>query len=382
MKIGTIVFAYNRSQHLRKVLEGLEQNKEISKLYIFQDGLKCEQHRSGWEETRQVIESIDWCKVAYTQSPYNKGLAKSIVDGINTVFAENDAVVVLEDDCVPTAHFMNYMRQCLDKYEGNKKVYSVSGYSWPIELPESQYDVYGCGRISSWGWGTWKDRWEQYRIDNDILERLKGDEDKSHNLAVWGSDCEETLLDRIKGWNDSWAVYWALYVIEQNGICINPYKSLIQNIGMDGTGVHCGITQRFQVAVYDGVSQEFSLPEEPDIMDTTKVAFAELYGSYTAIHQENEWQENVLIYGLGSFFKTNEKEINEMYHIAAFIDAKKSGWYAGRKIISVDEISLYKYDKIIIMIQKFQECKNVSHTLVEKGIAEEKIIMGHCCMHI
>ena len=154
MNIGIIVFAYNRSRHLNKVLEGLRRNEGISKLYIFQDGLKCEQDRDEWQKTQQVIKSISWCEVIYTQSPCNKGLAKSIVDGMNAVFTENDAVIVLEDDCVPTANYIRYMYQCLDTYAENKKVYSVSGYSWPIDLSENQYDVYGCGRISSWGWGN------------------------------------------------------------------------------------------------------------------------------------------------------------------------------------------------------------------------------------
>lgn len=114
MDIGIVVFAYNRSRHLGKVLEGLRENREVSKLYIFQDGLKCEEHQNEWEMTRQVIEDIDWCETAYQLSHKNKGLACSIVDGISAVFAENDAVIVLEDDCVPTANFVNFMVQCFE----------------------------------------------------------------------------------------------------------------------------------------------------------------------------------------------------------------------------------------------------------------------------
>lgn len=382
MNIGITVFAYNRSWHLSKVLEGLEKNEGISKLYIFQDGLKCEQHRMEWEKTQYVIKNIDWCEVIYSQSPYNKGLAKSIVDGVNTVFIENDAVIVLEDDCVPASNFISYMIQCFDKYAEQEEVYSVSGYSWPIILPENEYDVYGCGRISSWGWGTWKDRWERYNTDNNILKRLKKDEDKSRHLAIWGNDCEATLLSRIKGQNDSWAVYWALHVIENSGICINPYKSLIDNIGMDGTGVHCGVTERFQVEISDGLHKEFLLPEKPEILSTTEKAFVGLYGGYTAICEEDQQQENVLIYGLGNFFMTNEKELNDMYNIKAFIDIKKTGWFAGKKIINIDEIALYEYDKIVIMLQKFQECKKVVQALANKGIPMKKIVMGHCCIKL
>lgn len=186
MDIGIVVFAYNRSRHLGKVLEGLRENREVSKLYIFQDGLKCEEHQNEWEMTRQVIEDIDWCETAYQLSHKNKGLACSIVDGISAVFAENDAVIVLEDDCVPTANFVNFMVQCFEKYQNDKRVYSVSGYSWPIDLPEDEYDVYGCGRVSSWGWGTWKDRWKQYSTDSGILNRIKRDKKKSQYLAKMG----------------------------------------------------------------------------------------------------------------------------------------------------------------------------------------------------
>ena len=56
MDIGVIVFAYNRSLHLKKVLSALRINKEISQIYIFQDGLKCEEHRNEWEKTQKIIK--------------------------------------------------------------------------------------------------------------------------------------------------------------------------------------------------------------------------------------------------------------------------------------------------------------------------------------
>ena len=39
MKIGTIVFTYQRDEHARRVLEALSHNDMLpEKLYIFQDG--------------------------------------------------------------------------------------------------------------------------------------------------------------------------------------------------------------------------------------------------------------------------------------------------------------------------------------------------------
>lgn len=377
MDIGIIVFAYNRSWHLNKVLEGLRKNTEVTKLYIFQDGLKHKEHQIEWERTHQVIKDIDWCEVLYYQSSYNKGLAASIVDGINEVFEENDAVVVLEDDCVPTANFISFMRQCFEKYEDDKRIYSVSGYSWPIELPKDEYDIYGCGRNSSWGWGTWKDRWEQYSIDPIILKRLKKDKDKSKCLATWRNDCEQTLLNNISGMNDSWAIYWGLNIMAQNGICINPYESLIQNIGTDGSGVHCGVTDRFSVKVSDGFKSKFLLPDKLDILHTTETAFANLYGSYTATNLNDKSKENVIVYGIGNFYFQHEKEINDVYNIEAFIDRKRNDWYSGKKLIKLNEVQQYDYSKIIIMVQDIQECINIAKELIDKGIDSRHIILGH-----
>lgn len=242
MNVGIIVFAYNRSQHLKKVLDGLKANSGVTKIYIFQDGLKCEEHRSEWDKTKQIIKEIDWCEVTYKLSLHNKGLANSIVDGINTVFQENEAVAVLEDDCVPHPLFVEYITKCLTKYQYDKRVFSINGYSWHAKVKPNGTDAYFIGRTSSWGWATWKDRWLLYQQDYKIIARIRQDLYKSHQFDIWGQDLEDHLLGNIYGKCDSWAVFWALKCIEQGGFCPTPYYSLIDNIGFDGTGVHCGNT--------------------------------------------------------------------------------------------------------------------------------------------
>lgn len=380
MKIATLLFTYNRSTHTEQVLNSLKHNTVLpEKLIVFQDGLRqgCKDVACEWQKVNTLIRSIDWCNKEIIVSEYNKGLAESIVSGINYVFKAYDAVIVLEDDCVTAPNFTNFMEQCFYKYEKNKMIYSVSGYSWPIVIEKNQYDVYGCGRISTWGWGTWKDRWEKYSIDNDIIKRLKWDKEKSRDLAMWGNDCERMFLDKIVGNNDSWAIYWALRVIEDKGICINPYCSLVQNIGLDGTGVHCGKSDRYQVTLSGDLKQEFELPDNVAILDSTKKAWVTLHGNYTSVNWEDESKEKILVYGLGNFYFQYEKEINEKYYVEAFVDKNKSGWFAGRKIIHIHEIGWQKYDKILIMVQNIQECINIVKELIFEKVCIEKILLGH-----
>jgi hypothetical protein len=378
MNVGIIIFAYNRGPHLAKTLDGLKANKEVKEIYLFQDGLKKEEHRAGWEATKKVIEAIDWCKVNYFLAGENKGLARSIVDGVNYVFNENDAIIVLEDDCVPMSNFISYMLQCLEKYKDNKQVYCISGSSWTIDVEKDKYDVYFTRRTNSCGWGTWKDRWAKYEIDNQILDRIKNDEVESLNLAMWGSDLEQMLCDRLSGRNDSWSVYWSLKVIELGGVCVAPYVSLINNIGFDGSGVHCGISDRSLVKLDDRNIDKFELSDDVVPRRATSLAFATLYGSYTAVNDDTS-KKKILVYGVGNYFKVNEKYINDNFYIRAFIDKAKDGYYAGKKIIKLNQIDTYQFDAIVIMMQDIQECLNVAEMLRDIwGIPSSRILIGGC----
>ena len=159
MKTNFLLFTYNRSFHTEQVINNLKENTIMpDKLIVFQDGLKQEEDPQEWNAVNCLIKSIDWCKNEVIVSDHNKGLADSIVSGINYAFEDCDAVIVLEDDCVPAPEFVKFMVQCFEQYQTDPRVYAVSGYSWPIDLTQDTFDVYGCGRISSWGWGTWKDR--------------------------------------------------------------------------------------------------------------------------------------------------------------------------------------------------------------------------------
>lgn len=378
MKRATLLFTYNRSYHTKQVINALKKSKVLpQKLFVFQDGLKDRGDYDEWKKVSETILDIDWCDNEIIISDYNKGLAASIISGINYIFENYDAAIILEDDCVPSANFIGFMNKCFETYEKNKNVYSISGYSWPIQLKKQKYDVYGCGRISSWGWGTWRDRWLIYEKDYEIIKKMKEEAGTSRNLAMWGQDLEDILVGNIRGTCDSWAVFWALNIIQRQGICINPYISLIKNIGMDGSGVHCDITGRYDVDCISDDIDDFCIPDNIVISDKTQKAFATLYGSYTALNDNTNDKEKVVVYGVGNFYLKNEKMINEEYYIEGFIDKNRKGYFAGKKIIKVSEIRNYKFDKLIIMIRDESESLKIADRIKKVyDVPEEKVEFG------
>lgn len=249
MRIATILFTYHRYKHTKAVLEGIKNNTILpEKLFIFQDGIGDKTNIKEWKRVNSLIKKIDFCEVEVVVSDNNKGLSESIISGINRVMDEYDAMISLEDDCVPHPLFIEYMYSGLNKFRNQKKVWSINGYTYYIDVPDNGYDAYFIGRSDCCGWATWKDRWKYYEQDYKLVTKIRKDRIKSEQFDIWGQDLSAYLEGNINGRNDSWAVFWDLQVLYRGGCCLFPYESLINNIGFDNTGEHSG--ERVEIRNY------------------------------------------------------------------------------------------------------------------------------------
>jgi len=260
-KTGIVLFVYNRPYHTKKVLYGLKKNN-ISKLYIFSDGSKNEEDKIQVNEVRDLIRNITWCETEIHINLENKGLANSIVAGVNYVLNKHERIIVLEDDCVPSPDFVSFMEACFDRYENTEKVMSISGYSLPFKIPGNyKFDIYFSYRFCSYGWGTWKKTWDFFKEDKKLQNKIIDNRYFRERVSLAGNDLIPMLEKRIKGENDSWAVFWALNIIENEGLCINPVHSRIKNIGFDNSGIHTKATNKFDVILYKGNSEKLKFPD-------------------------------------------------------------------------------------------------------------------------
>lgn len=268
---GIALFVYNRPEHTERVLEGLRQNG-IEELYIFADGPRPDDDENKIKNVREMISSIEWCQTHVVEREQNWGLAESTIAGINRVFKDNERLIMLEDDDVPHPDFIQFMNRCLDIYANDLRVMNVTGYSPPIDIPETYpYDVYFTHRASSWGWGTWKDAWKAYERQPDtLMEQFQLDESTvRERLRKGGEDVFHMLRSRLNGENDSWSIWWTVAILLQGGLSVNPIHPYIKNIGHDGTGTHSIETHIYDVNIEDAKQvSELQLPEQPFVHET------------------------------------------------------------------------------------------------------------------
>jgi GT2 family glycosyltransferase len=237
-----VLFVYNRPDHTRKTLESLMRNTlaDRSELIIYADGPK--QHATAAEvdtilNVRKIIRAYKWCKeVHITEATTNKGLARSIIEGVTETVNRFGKVIVLEDDLVLSVGFLQYMNDALDMYQEEDKVMHISGYMFPIraKLPETFF----YNSTSCWGWGTWARAWKYFNPNASELYKSILLQGKENIFNARFPSSIEHLKANIDGKLNTWAIKWHAVVFLNNGFCLHPARSLVQNIGNDSTGVN------------------------------------------------------------------------------------------------------------------------------------------------
>ena len=243
MNAPTVVFAYNRPEHLRRTLSALAENRGADKteLFVFVDGPKNECGKPVQTEVINVAKSFEgsFKSMNISACEKNKGLARSVIGGVSEIIEKYGRSIVIEDDSVSAKGFLSFMNDALDFYENDPEIWSVGGYTVPMKLPEDyEYSVIKTQRSSSYAWATWKDRWEKIDWEVGDYGAFKRDHSLRRRFNLWGSDRAGMLDNQMNGAIDSWAIRFD-YAMFKNGMYnIIPAQSLIQSIGRDGSGTH------------------------------------------------------------------------------------------------------------------------------------------------
>ena len=246
-----LLFTYNRPSHTRQTLNALLGNElsNESELFIFSDGYKGIEEKNEVMEVRQLVRSIKgFKKIHITEHGVNLGLAKNIIEGVTQVIETYENVIVLEDDLITSPYFLTFMNEALDMFEEEKRIGHVHGYCYPLpKLP----DAFLTKWTGSWGWATWERAWRQFNPDGNILLKEIETRRLARAFDFNGQYPYTRMLRRqVKGQNNSWAIRWSASLFLNDMLSVNAGKSLVENIGFDGSGTHSSSQDIYATNLY------------------------------------------------------------------------------------------------------------------------------------
>lgn len=242
-QVPVVLFIFRRPNETREVIDALRTVKP-ERLYVVADGPRQdEEERSKCMAARKEVEKIDWdCRVVRRYHEMNQGGPAAIPDGLDWVFSQEDAAVILEDDCVPHPSFFWYCAALLDHYRDDERVMHISGTNNDVRGQDPTSSYYFSYRAHPWGWATWSRAWKhfrrelwfewpQYRDNTRLLRNVVLTEEQYRNRV--------RLWDRLaSGDIVNWDYRWNLTCVMLGGLSILPNQLLVKNIGTGADSTH------------------------------------------------------------------------------------------------------------------------------------------------
>ena len=243
--VGLVV--YNRIEHTKRVIEALKKNTLASEtdLYIFSDAPSKEEDKKSVSDIREYLKTVKggFKNVYIYEAEKNLGIKHSTVKAVNTIFENHEYFIGLEDDIETNKYFLEFMNNALNYYKDDKDVITITAFAHKHATKRHKYDVIFTYAFHSWGWGTWKNKWNDIGWDTcdtswynkSIKHRILGGVFSGFNLLA----IKKSLKNNLYIQNNLWDVYLSFYMYKNKKLCVWPSKkSFTNNIGFDGTGYH------------------------------------------------------------------------------------------------------------------------------------------------
>lgn len=258
---------YRRLDHVKRTLEALAANTLAaeSDLFITSDG-PLDPHRDEVMAVREHLATVSGFRsVTLFARDQNDRLENWRVR--RRLLEQHGRLVYLEEDCVTAPGFLAFINAGLERYQDDPTVFSISGYLPPLPgIPSDPPRLLRLGRFNSWGYGIFARSEQMVRCQPEAGEynRLLDDpafrRRVNHTVGLpWFGMFRKVCLGEMLAFD----VMANLEVLKRQLSVIHPSRSLVDNIGIDGSGEHCGEGERFQVQLEKGLDHDWlNLPED------------------------------------------------------------------------------------------------------------------------
>ena len=260
------LFIFNRPEHLRRTIESLKRCDGFteSPIVVFGDGARGEQDMAAVEATRHIAIELLGDRAEYRLSETNQGLARSIIDGVELLLARYGRVIVVEDDLLLAPSFLRFLNEGLDHFANDERVYQVSGHMFDVPDFVQRREALLLPITTTWGWATWARAWKFFDPKANGWQALRQDHALCKRFNLNGSyDYSQMLERQMSRQIQSWGIRWYWSVFMRGGLSCFPPRSLVANIGMDGSGTHgSGFFRSFKVITLPMGSLPFIAPRD------------------------------------------------------------------------------------------------------------------------
>lgn len=246
----------NRYEHLKRCIESLQANEwaKYTELYIGVDYPPSQRYEDGYKKVCEYLstEPEGFAKVNIVFHETNLGPFDNWFALYNLLKQKHDCFIFSEDDNLFAPSYIEYMDKAFDKYKDYDDIYAIYG-AHPLvkkNIPEGTA-VLKVKDYSAYGTGFYVNKYDKVlsELNRSYIEKICEQRsilkkiEKANPRALLACTSallrKEALYSPPSGEIPKIDMMLMIYFIVENKYMLCSTKSLVKNMGYDGTGVNC-----------------------------------------------------------------------------------------------------------------------------------------------
>lgn len=260
------IYTYTRFDFLKSAIRTLRDCPEASAsdLFIVSDAANRKEDERFVSDIRDYVSDIKgFGSVNLIKRISNLGSFESITQAETQIISDYGKIIALEDDNLVSRNFLKFINSGLDFYENNDSVFSICGYSPDLTLPtDYNQDFWVAPWHIPWGYGFWKDKYLAFDNKKNLYEKIIKNKKEIKRLKSYGLFAYDSIYLDWKGISPVYDAKVNSHTFTHNMFSIAPTKSLVKNIGHDGSGENAKVGNYFDVEVDDVLKESYGFSND------------------------------------------------------------------------------------------------------------------------
>ena len=241
-QLAVLLVAYRRAANLSQIIETCAE-AGIKNLYVTIDYPRGTSSESvnDHQSVKNVV--LNCAKQFYPNlivhsrvALSNQGSAVSVVSGCEWAFKEEENLIVIEDDCLPTRAFFDFCKSNLKYLNNAENAILICGTQFAPKRLVGDQALFSKYPLT-WGWCTNKTSWSLVRDafrQNYSTSLLCASLATSADDAFWRAGSRRAL----GGFTDVWDTILVEFMLRTKYLAILPPRNLVINNGNDAVATH------------------------------------------------------------------------------------------------------------------------------------------------
>jgi len=265
--IPVLVISYKRALNVERIVD-ICRASGITRIYFAVDGPVSKSDLvevdSVKETILRLIEDINIQSYLKFEKE-NLGCAAAVISAIDWFFENESAGVILEDDCIPTKDFFDFMQDSIPVIQSNADIWLASGTQFfPGAIKANNWAL--SNYPMHWGWGTTSSAWKEFKYElkyNPPTFKKFVHSILNLELIYWFAGERRAFY----GFTDVWDSIYASNMFRLRKFSIVPSSNLVTNTGDDSFATNTTGQEKYTQLKTAKYQKSFSEPQHSQEYD-------------------------------------------------------------------------------------------------------------------